>query len=185
MSDTRTKVDEITPDYSVDQVLEELKHFGANAPVDARETGELEVLKRHPLFTGLQKAAFQGLLARDKPILLFEPGEHLSRQGEPVNTILLVLAGRAKASLQADTPDSLQIVLDLLGPGSSIGMLSLIDKGPHSASVTAITKLKALALDFPNMRLMLEIHRDWYRVLAEMAAERLRNSSTWMQALLT
>ncbi len=145
---------------------------------------ELAVLHRHPFFQSFRGTDLQDLLHRERPCRIFQPAEPIGLQGDPVTDILFLVSGRARAHLNATPASPQAIVLDLLSPGSTVGLLSLVDKGPHSATVTAITQVKALALDPERLQVEMDLHPDWYRTLAEIAAQRLRNSATWLQALL-
>ena len=116
--------------------------------------------------------------------VIFEPDETVSRQATPVSEILFIFVGRAKAEVYAPNSGSFAAVLNLLRPGDDIGLLSLIDGAPHSATVTALENLHALSIPMINMRNLLQTHVEWYQTLAEVAGSRLRNSSVWLQALM-
>ena len=116
--------------------------------------------------------------------VMFEPEETVCRQATPVGEILILADGRAKAEVSGASNGKFTAVLNLLKPGDDIGLLSLVDGAPHSATVTALEHLRALSVPMANMRGLLQAHPEWYRVLAEVAVSRLRNSSVWLQALM-
>ena len=106
------------------------------------------------------------------------------RQATPVGEILILVEGRAKAEVSGASHGNFTAVLNLLKPGDDIGLLSLVDGAPHSATVIALESLRTLLVPMANMRGLLKSHPEWYRVLAEVAVSRLRNSSVWLQALM-
>ena len=114
----------------------------------------------------------------------FEQDEIVSRQGTPVIEVLFLVEGRAKAEVSTPANGTFTAVLNLLKPGDDIGLLSLVDGAPHSATVTALELLLALSIPTTTLRTPLQTHVEWYRVLAEVAVSRLRNSSVWLQALM-
>lgn len=69
----------------------------------------------------------------------FAPGESVVREGDPGETLFVVLAGEGKVIRGR------RKVGDVL-PGDFFGELSAIDGGPRTASVVAVTPLRVLRL---------------------------------------
>lgn len=63
-------------------------------------------------------------------------GDHLIRQGDEGQWILLLVSGRAKVVFAA--ADGSEVLLAVRGPGDILGEFALRDAGPRSASVLAI-----------------------------------------------
>ena len=110
--------------------------------------------------------------------------EVISRQSDPVEVVLFIAEGRAKAEISAPVRAGYKAVVNFLGPGDDIGLLSLVDGAPHSASVIALEDVHAVAVPVTVVRDYLNSHPEWYRVLAEIAVSRLRTSGLWLQALI-
>lgn len=104
----------------------------------------VKTLAAIPLFAGLNESALAPLVAAARHVTL-NAGDVLCTQGEPGETMFLVLDGRLKIFIQG--PDEKEIVLDIAGPDNVIGELSLIDGQPRSASIQALTECSLLALD--------------------------------------
>ena len=116
----------------------------------------------------------------------FRQDEVVSHQARPVDHILYIVEGRAKAEVSAPvTANSpFRAVVNLLVPGNDVGLLSLVDVALHSATVTALEDIDALSIPLSVMRSHLRSHPEWYRILAEIAVDRLRTSGLWLQALM-
>jgi CRP/FNR family transcriptional regulator, cyclic AMP receptor protein len=67
-------------------------------------------------------------------------GRVLIRQGESGKEFFVIVEGKAKVSARGRRATT-------LGPGSGIGELSLLDQGPRSATVTALSDMYLLVLD--------------------------------------
>jgi CRP/FNR family transcriptional regulator len=116
--------------------------------------------------------------------VIYRPKQVVSRQSEIVEAILFIVEGKARAEVSSPQTSSRFAVVNLLGPGDDVGLLSLVDGAPHSATVTALTELRAVSIPFRELRERLIANPDRYRVLAEIAVERLRLSGGWLQALV-
>jgi CRP-like cAMP-binding protein len=69
----------------------------------------------------------------------FPAGMDIVREGEEGVGFHLILSGRAKVTLRGRARAT-------LGPGKFFGELSLIDRGPRTATVTAETAVRTLSL---------------------------------------
>lgn len=71
------------------------------------------------------------------------PGATLCREGEPGRSCFLLVSGEAqvlRATAEGDRP------LATIGPGAFVGQIALVDRGPRSATVRAVTACVALEL---------------------------------------
>jgi CRP/FNR family transcriptional regulator, cyclic AMP receptor protein len=66
-------------------------------------------------------------------------GKVLVRQGDTGHECFVVVEGKAKATIRGKGTA-------VLGPGSFFGEMSLLDRGPRSATVTAETDMRLLVL---------------------------------------
>jgi len=74
----------------------------------------------------------------------FRRGEVLFHEGDPGDSLFIVVSGSIKVFLPSDQGD--EAILATLGPGDSLGELSLLDGVPRSASAIAIEPVEALML---------------------------------------
>lgn len=96
-------------------------------------------LRRVPLFSAVPDHVLAGL-ARVAVEVLVAPGEEVIRAGEVDSTMLVIVDGTLRVH-QGDR------TLTELGPGASVGELSILVPDRRSASVTAITDGLLLRVD--------------------------------------
>jgi CRP-like cAMP-binding protein len=99
-----------------------------------------------PLFAALDPAGLESL-ARETRVRRFRRGEVIFHQGDPGDALFIVLSGRVKIALPAETGD--EAILATLRPGDFFGELALLDGAPRSATAAAIeaTETAVLARD--------------------------------------
>ena len=96
--------------------------------------------------------------------LTIDAGSEMVRQGEPGREAFVIIEGEASV-----TVDGTEVAR--LGPGDTVGEMALLDKGPRSATVTAVTPIKALVLDPREFKgLMMAIPAIAVKVAAALAA---------------
>jgi CRP-like cAMP-binding protein len=83
----------------------------------------------------------------------FDRGEHLMRQEEPGDPVLLLRQGHVKATFVE--PQGKEIVLSFHGPGDVLGELSFVRTEPRSSNVVAIEPVEARALAAADFRIFL------------------------------
>jgi CRP-like cAMP-binding protein len=96
----------------------------------------MDMLKGVELFHGLSEAEL------DQIVEIFQEsslgrGDLIAEQGEPGDTLFLVTEGFAEVIRGSDDEGS-QVLVNL-GKGQIIGEMSLVDKGPRSATVRALS----------------------------------------------
>jgi CRP/FNR family cyclic AMP-dependent transcriptional regulator len=74
-------------------------------------------------------------------------GQHLFREGDPPSTVAIILDGTVKITASGD--GDTEAVLAIRGPGSLIGELAAIDRTARSATVTAVSTVRALLVPCP------------------------------------
>jgi len=126
----------------------------------------VELLAGVDLFQGLSKRELRAIAAMAKE-MHFDEGQRVVTEGEEGGRFHLILEGGAKVSVGGRTRNT-------LGHGDHFGEISLIDGGPRSATVTAETPLRTLALAEWNFRpLLKEVPTIAPKILLEMC-RRLR-----------
>jgi CRP/FNR family cyclic AMP-dependent transcriptional regulator len=100
-------------------------------------------LAQVPLLAGLDEAARTSLARQLEPVTL-PAGATICRQGETGDSLYLIQDGTVEVVVQDTLGD--QSVLEQMGPGQHFGEMALLDEGPRSATVSAITDVTLLRL---------------------------------------
>ena len=99
-----------------------------------------------------QVVAFMRMVSVPTGTVLFREGDTGS-----VNTMLLLLEGQVVVDTgQPGDPQSVEIAV--IGPGSIIGEMSLLDGAPRSARCTAVSTVKAAGLSRGGLERLIEEH---------------------------
>ncbi|MFQ3665653.1 MAG: Crp/Fnr family transcriptional regulator [Sphingomonadaceae bacterium] len=136
------------------------------------------VLAEIPLFAGLP-ADTLAAIARRMHAHTARRGETLIRQGDPGDTLLIVLEGHLKVVLLAAS--GREIVLDFPGPGAVVGEIAILDGGPRTASVVAVEDSRLLLLHRRDLLAGLRAHPDAAIALLEATARRLRETDALIE----
>jgi phosphoenolpyruvate synthase/pyruvate phosphate dikinase len=128
-------------------------------------------LQRVELFTGMDRRQSEQI-ARLLKERRFKKGETVIMEGTGGAAFFLIDSGEARVSSKgADVA--------ILGPGDYFGEVALIDGGPRSATVTAVTDLVCYGLTFWEFRPLVERNGTIAWKLLQALAKRLRaNAST-------
>lgn len=74
----------------------------------------------------------------------YPAGATLFLEGDPAHEALVLLGGEVKISV--GSREGREVILDVFGPGSLLGELSVIDGRPRSATVAALSPVEVLAV---------------------------------------
>ena len=96
----------------------------------------LLALRRSNLFASLSAEAMAALEAQLTPVTLMS-GEVLFKEGEPSDSLYIVISGRLRVVSRAPEDQSERLVADL-GHGEIVGEMGLVCDEPRSATVVAI-----------------------------------------------
>jgi len=96
-------------------------------------------LAKVPLFSGLNSREL-GRIAKASDEVTIKAGTVLVEQGQTGHECFIVVDGNATVRRNGRK-------VATVGPGAVIGELSLLDRGPRTATVTAETDMKVLVLD--------------------------------------
>ena len=105
-------------------------------------------LAKLELFAGVPTGALDELAAHARRLSL-APGQTLLREGEEGDDVLLVTEGEASVSVGG-------MLIGTIGPGDCVGEMSLLDHAPRSATVMAVTALRALVIPAERFRALLQ-----------------------------
>jgi MFS family permease len=119
--------------------------------VEAAGDPELAAVTRRvsalPLFAGIPGFRVAASLARGTTLEL-PAGEAIIRQGDVADRFYVILSGSVEVS-QTEAPGEAARHLRSLGADNAFGELGLLTGAPRSATVTAETPVRLLALDAP------------------------------------
>ena len=127
-----------------------------------------------------QKVAFTNLeaLARRLREVVLRKGQVLFRQDEPGEEMFVVRRGTMVVS--KPVTGNVEQVLARLGPGECFGEMSLFDRAPRSATLSAETEASLLVLDRDNLEHLIEMNPQaataFFHALVLVFIERLRDS---------
>ena len=109
----------------------------------SKELKDNETVRKAPLFSALDDEAAASLRASMTEIKVGK-GQTLFKEGEPGDRLFVILEGKLK--LGTSSGDGRENLLNILGPSEMFGELSLFDPGPRTATATAVTDARLLAL---------------------------------------
>ena len=162
--------------------IENLVQFRGGKEVEA-DSSMMKELGLNRLLRSISENEIDGFLSVGEWVEIAE-GEVVSKQGDPVKDVLFIVSGRARAEIGGSSESTFKAVVSFPGTGDDIGLLSLVDGAPHSATVTTLEDMRALSVPMSALRMRLRSRQDWYRILAEISVERLRTSGLWLQSLI-
>lgn len=132
-------------------------------------------LQQADAFRALTETELDFLADRLRPVS-FAPGEKVVNQGDPGDSVYIVVRGRLAVWLVAEDGRSEQVAT--LEPGSLFGEMSLLTGEPRSASVIAIDQVDCQLLDRPDFAQILERRPELADEISQVMTERLQVLST-------
>jgi CRP/FNR family cyclic AMP-dependent transcriptional regulator len=104
----------------------------------------------------------------------FERGEILFHEGDTAEALYILRSGIVKLTLIG--MDGEESVLKVLGPGDTLGELSLLDGQPRSTTATALAPVEALVLHRREFLALLDRHRTVERAVLKQLATIVRGA---------
>ncbi len=141
-----------------------------------RSLGELD------LFQGLapeQLAELNGLL-RSQTV---QAGTHFITAEQPGEVVYVLLEGTVK--IYVTRVDGREVILAFLGPGDTVGEMSLVDSAGRSANVVTTEPSRLLWMDRATFQACLRTLTPLANNLVRLLAHRLRFANEQIQALCT
>jgi CRP-like cAMP-binding protein len=135
-------------------------------------------LPEHSILRSLGKETLTELLKfaiRKRP----RKRETLFQQGDPGDSLLIVLSGTLKAFVLS--PNGKEIVLDYIGPGGLIGEIAVLDGKPRAASVAAVESSEVLVLQRRHLIPYLERHEGAALKMLEVLCQKLRSTDALLE----
>src|SRR4051812_49196607 len=130
-----------------------------------------------PLLAPLSETERQAIIAAARR-RTFAKGEVVFHEGDPADSLHLVTSGHL--AVRVSTPDGERATLNILGPGSHVGELSLL--GAHarqqrSATVMALDQAETRVLTASAFHELCVNHPRVHGLLADLLAARIRELS--------
>ena len=122
-----------------------------------------------PIFSGCSKREL-ALIARAAKEVVHRQGTTIAREGERGIGLFLILEGQCEVTIGGKRKAK-------LGPGDFFGEIALLDGGPRTASVTALTNVKLIGITGWVFRGLLMEHPSIALKTLEAVAGRLRSVS--------
>jgi CRP/FNR family transcriptional regulator, cyclic AMP receptor protein len=122
-----------------------------------------------PIFSGCSKREL-GIIARASKEVHHKEGTVIAREGERGIGLFLILDGQCKVTIGGKTKAR-------LGPGDFFGEVALLDGGPRTATVTAVSPVRLVGITGWVFRGLLMEHPTIALKTLEAVAGRLRSVS--------
>ena len=138
------------------------------------------------LFDGLTTEEVREMV-RSCDVTRYGPGEKLFEQGDASDALFIV--GRGELTVVGQSAMGEEVVLAVLGPGTVVGEMSLIEGGPRSATVESVSESEVFRLDhevFDEMRR--QRRQAAYKIILGLAAtvgERRRETDARVQEVFS
>ncbi len=145
-------------------------------PIDASILSEIEHLSE--LGPGERVA-----LAEKIDLMRYAAGQTIFNLGDPGHALYIVRSGEVEIYVKNDQGE--KIVLETTRPGEIFGEVSLLDDGPRTAWVTAISDVEVLRLDRAHFEDYVRQHTPAALNLLSVAARRLRKSDEFIRHTIT
>jgi hypothetical protein len=138
-------------------------------PPAAPERGGSQIVVS-PLFRSFSVdemvAVIQGLR-----LLSFARGDVILREGEPGDRLYMLTSGMVRA-FRKDAASGRQLRVADLKEGAFFGEVSILTRGPRTATVAALTPCELLELDRPTLDSIRQTHPHVWEVLEDFARQR-------------
>lgn len=115
---------------------------------------------------------------RARNIVTMPRGAVLFAEGERSSGMYVLVQGRAEISVAGQ-------VVESAGPGALIGEMALVSSAPRSATVTAGTECKVVAVDVRQFDLLVRESPEFARHVMAVIADRLRRTNERLKEALS
>jgi len=152
------------------------------APAEARRAAEL--LRMHGALRQLSEAEADCVAAQMR-LVVFHQGSTLFHEGDDTRTGYLLLLLEGEVSVETAAGGHTAMPISVLGAGSVIGEMALLDGSPRSATCIALAPVRAAGLSRQGLDLLIEaqpkVAVKLLMSLGSHIAERLRAMSEQLQ----
>lgn len=99
------------------------------------------ILRQTSLLRSAPGGELENIVASSR-LRTFRRGQVVCTAGDPGDSLIVVVSGQIKVSVRS--ADGAELTLTVLGPGATIGEVSVADGGPRSADVETVTQTQLL-----------------------------------------
>jgi CRP-like cAMP-binding protein len=114
----------------------------------ARQDSKVDAIAHVPLFSAASKSELRKIASITDEIDI-RKGKNLTKEGASGHEFFVIVEGTAEVRRQGKK-------VRTLGPGDFLGEISLISRKPRTATVTAVTPMRALVITEQSFRALLE-----------------------------
>ena len=107
------------------------------------------------------------LFRGSKNAVTYEPGTIIFREGEPGDSMFVILEGEVEIRVRDK-------VVDTTGPGGLVGEMALVDKSPRSATAVAKNACKVVPVNERQFNFMVQETPHFAITVMRIMCERLR-----------
>ena len=122
-------------------------------------------------------------LAEKIDLLQYAPEQTIFNYGDPGDALYIVRSGEVEIYVKNDRGE--KIALEVSRPGDIFGEISLLDNGPRTAWVSALTDVEVLCLDRKHFEEYVRQYTPAALNLLSVAARRLRKSDEMIRRTVT
>ena len=144
---------------------------------DERTQQALESLRRYPLFSDLPPEDLERLVQMARHVSI-EPGQVLMEEGTPGGTLYVVLDGEFEVTKRSGSQD---VRIAVRGVGEMFGEISIIDRAPRSATLTALKRSHLLEFGQEALQALLESSPAASLSLLKTVTSRLRSTESMLR----
>lgn len=131
-------------------------------------------LRRIERFASLHPRLLQALAERGR-FQSFPKGAALFYEDDECERFIIVVSGAVKIAKTLESGK--ELIVDILGPGETVGEVALLDELPYPASATAHADTEVFSLPASDYFSLLETHPELAKASIRDLAARLRNIS--------
>lgn len=113
----------------------------------------------------------------------YEAGQIIFNYGDPGDALYIIRSGEVEIYIKNDKGE--KIVLEISKPGDLFGEISLLDDGPRTAWVEAVSDVALLRLDREHFEDYIKLYTPAALHLLAIAARRLRKSDEFIRRTVT
>jgi CRP/FNR family transcriptional regulator, cyclic AMP receptor protein len=127
---------------------------------------KVDLLKKVSLFAHCSPTSLESA-AKNTDEVDVDAGRTLIKQGEPSDTFYVLLDGEAEVAIDGKSRR-------MLGPGDFFGEISMLDRGPATATVTTTKPSRMMVMSHMQFRDAIKGNQDLLLQVLQSVAERLR-----------
>lgn len=135
-------------------------------------------LKETSLFRGMPEEAVATVVQK-AIVRRLTAGEVLMRRGEMGDSLFMIHTGWVKIVTEDSRGE--ELIINKCGPGETLGEVALLDQGPRSATVVALTEAEVFELRSEDFQVLLDQRPDLAMTLIRGFSSRLRFSTKYIE----